>query len=574
MDSSQQDGEPPRNPATALSTQQIQTSNLVGSSEPAAPKLVIATEKPYTIFVTRHRRLLTAIVGIGSLVSPLTANIYLPLLPLLQVRYSASAQAINLTLTVYVIVAAIMPAFFAPAADTYGRRPVSLLTSLVFALGGVGLALNDAGLGGPRSYAALVVLRGVQALGASACASILYGVISDVCVPAERGTMVGPAISASNLGIVLGPTLGGLIAWRSGGVGWVFWVLAAFGLLNFLLTALFLPETARGVVGRGDEGKRQSRTGVWGWVLLGPQWGAKDSGCGTEATVVYGSSQKAGGLTEPLTVAEGKKGTFPADPNTRSETGGTTRKKKRLPIPNPLSSLTIMLWKDTSVTLWLAGCNYAVWYCISASFPRIYTELYNWNQLAVGLAYLPSSFSIIVAGFVAGPWMNARYRRTALAAGLSPDSHHVDGFPIEKARIGWELWPIFTATHGCIAALGWAVATSAHPAALLCIQVAIGFLQSILFLTFNTLLVDVNPDRPSTVSAAASLVRSGLSGIGVAVLQPLVDTMGWGWYFTLLAVLVGLFQGIGMAALLRWGMGWREKRREIERERFRVATND
>ncbi|CAJ2503751.1 Uu.00g111450.m01.CDS01 [Anthostomella pinea] len=186
-----------------------------------------------------------------------------------------------------------------------------------------------------------------------------------------------------------------------------------------------------------------------------------------------------------------------------------------------------MLWKDTSILLWLAGCNNAVWYCITASWPQIYAGVYGWSTLAIGLAYLPSAVASIIAGFVSGPWMKARYRRTAREEGLTADSHQVDGFPIERARIRGQ-WPVFAATHLGIGALGWAIHQEAHPGILLPLQAVIAFLQALLFFAFNTLLVDVHPDQPSTASAAASLVRSGLSDIGVAVLQSTADYLTLG----------------------------------------------
>lgn len=142
------------------------------------------------------------------------------------------------------------------------------------------------------------------------------------------------------------------------------------------------------------------------------------------------------------------------------------------------------------------------------------------------------------------------------------DNYRVDGFPIEKARAR-QLWPSFFCTHVGIAGLGWAVQKRTHPAVPLVIQAITGCIQSTLFFAFNTLLVDVHPDRPSTASAAASLVRSGLSGIGVAILQPLTKALGWGWYFTLMALVVGCLQGVGIVVLLRWGRRWREERTSI-----------
>lgn len=53
--------------------------------------------------------------------------------------------------------------------------------------------------------------------------------------------MVGPAISAANVGTVLGPVVGGLIAWRTGSGAWVFFTLAIFGATSLLLMIFLLP---------------------------------------------------------------------------------------------------------------------------------------------------------------------------------------------------------------------------------------------------------------------------------------------------------------------------------------------
>lgn len=498
--------------------------------------------QPYSVFTTTHRRILTAIIGLASVASPLSANIYLPLLPLLQTQYNSSAQAVNLTITLYVITQAIMPAFFAPAADAHGRRLVSLTTLTIFTVASLGLALNDAT--GNRSYVALILLRALSAMGVSACASITYGIVSDVCIPAERGTMLGPAISASNVGNVLGPVVGGLIAWRTGSATWVFALLAIFGATSVVSMMFLLPETARVVVGDGSNGKRAVLRGWREHLVLGPRWGkqVRHKGAGNDGDEKAVQDSQAE-QTTPAVAA------------------------KRFTIPNPFSCLTIILSKDTALILYLAGCNYAVGYCITASLPQIYTTIYGWSALDVGLAYLPAAVTIFCAGFISGPWNNHKYRKTALEQGLPADAHHITAaFPIEHARIR-QLWPCFIATHAATAALGWAVARRAHPAVPLVLHAVGGFAQSFFFFAFNTLLVDVHAERPSTAAAAASLVRSGLSGVGVAVLQPLVNAVGWGWYFSLVALVVGISQGMGMVVLLRWGPGWREERRAAEKRK-------
>jgi hypothetical protein len=64
---------------------------------------------PYTTFTRREKRLLTLLLGLATITSPLTATIYFPLLPLLREHFHTSAQAINLTLTIYIIFQALSP---------------------------------------------------------------------------------------------------------------------------------------------------------------------------------------------------------------------------------------------------------------------------------------------------------------------------------------------------------------------------------------------------------------------------------------------------------------------------------
>ncbi|KAK8095005.1 hypothetical protein PG997_001690 [Apiospora hydei] len=431
---------------------------------------------PYSILTSRHRKVLTVLLGLAS-------------------QYHASAQAINLTITLYVVVQAIMPIFFAPTADQYGRRLVSLANLLVYTIGSIGLVVND--LTG-RKYAALLLLRALQAFGSSACATTIWGVVSDVCIPAERGAMVGPVTSIPNVGTVIGPVVGGLVAWRTGDATWVFASIAIFSAVTLVSITVLLPETARSVVVSSSEG----------------------------ASI---------GNNDELPPREVK-----SSAATPSEKPGTP---SRFRFPNPLSSLTIILSKGTALILWLGSCTYAEWYTINAAWPQIFKQNYGWSELYIGLSYLPCAVTIILAGFVAGPWMRARYRRTAREAGLPADGHGVDGFPVEKARIR-EMWIVYGVTHLSIAGLGWAVQFRTHPAVILALQGVAGFVKSLLFSSFNTLLIDVHPDRPSTAAAAASLTRSGLSGIGLAILQPLADSLGWAWFFTLLALVVGVTQGL------------------------------
>ncbi len=107
----------------------------------------------------------------------------------------------------------------------------------------LGLALNK------HSYTALLILRALQSLGASAVLTIAFGVDADVCPPAERGAMLGHTQGAANLAVCLGPVVGGWVTLGSGEFTWVFWAFLLFGLTVFIVVGIALPETARNVVG-------------------------------------------------------------------------------------------------------------------------------------------------------------------------------------------------------------------------------------------------------------------------------------------------------------------------------------
>jgi hypothetical protein len=73
----------------------------------------------------------------------------LPLVTAPAKHFETSAQAINFTLTIYVIFQGISPVIFGPLSDLYCRRLLFLVTLLLYVVANVGLSLNrpDAGAG-------------------------------------------------------------------------------------------------------------------------------------------------------------------------------------------------------------------------------------------------------------------------------------------------------------------------------------------------------------------------------------------------------------------------------------------
>ena len=92
--------------------------------------------------------------------SPFSAFIYFPAVDYVSADLGVTVQLVNITITVYLIVQGVVPAFFGDLADQVGRRPVYLLVLALYLVSCVGLALQ-------RSYPALLVLRMLQSAGSS-----------------------------------------------------------------------------------------------------------------------------------------------------------------------------------------------------------------------------------------------------------------------------------------------------------------------------------------------------------------------------------------------------------------------
>ncbi len=489
------------------------------------------TPTPYTKFTRNEKRLLTALLGLATITSPLTATIYFPLLPLLSTHFHTSAQAINLTITVYIIFQALSPAIFGPLSDSLGRRPVYLLTLSLYAVGNLGLALNQ------TSYAVLLVQRAIQSLGASAAFAVSYGVVADVCVPSERGQMLGPVSMALNVGACVGPVVGGWVAYTSGSYEWVFWALVIVGGVLWLGVAALLPETARSILDDGN-----SNGSIWQSWWRESWWG----------------------LWKRRSRVEKEK-TSGEEPSVTSENDSDVVRRsvlKRWYLRNPLSPLRIIFHLDTFLVLWMHGSFYTVDYSVVASIPEIYTNVYHFNELDIGLAYLPRGVGIIAGGFCVGKLMDYNYRITARKIGWIIDSVAGDDlshFPIERARSRGSYWLLMIST-ATLVGYGWASNNHAHVSVLLILQFIQGFWGTCFYTVYNTLLVDMFPESPSTAAAAASLMRCGMAAAGVAVLQPLLNAAGRGWYFAALGIWSGGFGAIAVYLIKSKGMEWRNKR--------------
>jgi MFS family permease len=475
-----------------------------------------AEQEEYSFFPNSTRTYLTYLLGFITTLSTLTATIYFPLIPMLSIRFSTSIQAINLTVTAYAICQAISPGIFASLADSIGRRPVLLALITLYGIASLGLALNK------ENYAVLITLRAVQSIGGSATPPIAYGIVADVALPSERGSMLGPLLSTCNAISAAGPVIGGAVAKSTNGSKWVFMALLILAVICLLVAGFTLPETARNVVGNGS--RPAKGMGVTWMELL--------------------SSRKTE-LRKQM-----------------QQHGNTSAAVERWRPSRVLDALRIIFYPDAAAILWMVASSYCVYYTFQVVIPVIFDDIYGYNGLQIGLAFLPGLAGMTIGGIIAGKLVDRNYRKTAKERNIEVSqsrSGDLRDFPIEAARYRHFISAIVFQS-ALIIGYGWAVYYKVQAACPLILQFFICAMSTSLSHPASALLVDIFPEKSSTAYSSSQIVRCGLSAACAAVIQPLIDAVGRGWCFTMFSLFVGV-SGVAVVVISRTkGMKWRQQR--------------
>jgi len=480
----------------------------------------------YSIHSTWQKRFIVLLASFSAFFSPVTAQIYLPALPILAKEFNVSNAEINLTVTTYMIFQGITPMFIGGFADTAGRRPAYVICFVVYIAANIGLALS-------KNYASLLIVRCLQSAGSSTTVALCQAVVADIITSADRGQYIAitaiPVILGPSVGPVLGGVLSQYLGWR-----WIFWFLAIAASVNLLVMLFWFPETCRRIVGDGSSRAHPIYRTFWHMC---------------EGT--YSRRRRPNILQRT--------------PSSRSRTPAL-----RIRPPNPLSSLKLLGDKELFMLLAYSAVVFAGFYAIVTALPSQLGALYGYNDLQIGLMYLPTAGGSLAAAAIAGPATNYNYRRHAARLGMQVDKARqadLTKFPIERARLEVGL-PLLVLSAAVTVAWGWAIEAEA-PVAVICVLL---FLVGLAIVGFNNsanvLIVDIYPGRAGAAVAANNLTRCLVGAAATAVIVPMIDKMGAGWAFTLIAGLYVLLSPMLWVIMVR-GMRWRAEVREKEERKKR-----
>lgn len=231
--------------------------------------------------------------------------------------------------------------------------------------------------------------------------------------------------------------------------------------------------------------------------------------------------------------------------------------------PNPLSVLKICFVKEVGALLVYAGILFAGLAAIATGLPSLFSSIYRFNDLQIGLACIPLGVGSCLAAITVGKLVDWNYRRHAARLGFVIDKarqQDLHDFPIEMARLEIAL-PLIVLVSATIIAYGWVLQSTQPLVAPLVLLFCIGFVGSGAFSVVSTLLVDVYPDSAGKVSAANNLVRCFLGAAASAVVGPMLRGMGKGGTYTFVGGILVAFCPL-VLGVMRWGMVWKQEQRK------------
>ncbi len=178
---------------------------------------------------------LVVILGLLAMLMPLSIDMYLPALPQIAQEFGVSAGSVQMTLNLYILGFALGQLVYGPLADSFGRKPVIAVGTLVFAVAAAACAMA-------QTIDQLIFMRALHGLSAAAGSVVISALMRDSYSKEEFSRMMSFVMLVTTIAPLLAPIVGGwmLLVWS-----WhaIFWAISLAAVVTTVLVVTQIKET-------------------------------------------------------------------------------------------------------------------------------------------------------------------------------------------------------------------------------------------------------------------------------------------------------------------------------------------
>lgn len=175
-----------------------------------------------------------AAVAMGVFLTTIDASIVNLALPTLVRFFDTTFAIVQWVVLAYLLTISTLMLTFGRLADMIGKKPLYTVGFVIFTIGSVLSGIS------PTVFW-LIGFRVLQAIGGAMILALSMAIITESFPPSERGRALGLSGTAVSVGIVVGPTLGGLLvdvlSWH-----WIFYVNLPVGIIGTILAVRYIPD--------------------------------------------------------------------------------------------------------------------------------------------------------------------------------------------------------------------------------------------------------------------------------------------------------------------------------------------
>lgn len=347
---------------------------------------------------------IVTVVALAGTSGPMGTSIVMPAVSKITASLETTESMVNISVGIYLLALGVFSMWWSNFSEKHGRRNVYLISFswfLAFSLGSCFV----------QSVAALIVLRLLSGVGASAVQACGTATVADLYVLEERGRALGIFYLGPLLGPFLSPILGGVVAevfgWRA-----TMWVMVIICLVNLLLILLLLPETSKNTSGFKEQynpeaGKSNESDSIQNWKLFPSR----------PASLVTSIIRDSICENKPADATTGL--VLPSISNNHIETSTEQHKISMGKIiydytVRPAHAIVLLGYPPMTLMVLYSGVAFMGVYFLNISLTYSFCRKpYGFNTIFVGLTYVPNSVAYLVTSIYGGKWLDYLLSRYA-----------------------------------------------------------------------------------------------------------------------------------------------------------------